>query len=312
MNSRLLVTLSLLLLCPALVQAHVLYKKKSLYRNIVVTDDGRQRCLEFSVHRHVPLQQSCIYDGNRDRLVFDYTRLAMSGVILDPHPQRILVAGLGGGVLPHTLHTLYPKARVDTVEIDPAVVDVAKRFFQYDPTGTQHVIVSDARVYIKRAIAAGKHYDLIILDAFNGDYIPPHLMTVEFLRECRKLLTDGGVLVANTFSSSDLYDSESVTYKKAFGWFLNLRHVSGNRIILTRKGPAVSAQDLQRRAQAYTRDTSRFALDLETVAGTATDRPDWDPDARVLTDQYSPVNLLNGPRRSKPDDGSGRLVNNAG
>ncbi|HET7570177.1 MAG TPA: fused MFS/spermidine synthase [Gammaproteobacteria bacterium] len=296
MRLRLFAVAAGLLLAPALLHAQVIYKKTSLYRNIVVTDDGHMRCLKFSVHRHVPLEQSCIYDFNRDEMVFPYTEYAMSGVILDPHPQRILIAGLGGAVLPYALHELYPKARIDTVEIDPAVVDVAKRFFDYHPTGTQHVIVSDARVYIKHAIARGEHYDMIILDAFNGDYIPPHLMTVEFLRECRKLLRLNGVLVANTFSSSKLYDSESVTYKKAFGWFLNVKGLSGNRIILTRKGKPVTPAELRNEAADYPHDLGHFGIDIEHIAGLASDKVDWNTDAPVLTDQYAPVNLLNGPR----------------
>lgn len=298
---------ALLLLAPALsqaqAQAQVLYKKQSLYRNVVVTDDGHLRCLKFSVHRHVPLEQSCIYDNDRDNMVFPYTQFAMSGVIVDPHPKKILIVGLGGAVLPYALHKLYPKARIDTVEIDQVVVDVAERFFDYRPDATQHVIVSDGRVYIKRASLRGEHYDMIILDAFNGDYIPPHLMTVEFLRECRELLGPGGVLVANTFSSSDLYDSESVTYKKAFGWFLNVKGLSGNRIILTRKGPPVSPAELRRLAAAYPYDLSPLGIDVEHLATLASDKPDWDADAPVLTDQYAPVNLLNGVRRAeRPDD----------
>lgn len=286
------------LLGPSPTYARVLLTQKSLYRNITVTDDGTQRCLKFSIHRDIVQEESCIYDDDHDRLVFDYTRLALVGLLLDPNPRKVLIAGLGGGVLPHTLHELYPDARIDTVEIDPAVVDVAEHYFDYKPDAKQHVIVSDARVDIKRAIARGDHYDMIILDAFNGDYIPPHLMTVEFLHECRRLLTPRGVLVANTFSTSKLYDSESVTYQKAFGWFLNLRRVHGNRIILTRKSEPVSPSELQQAAQQYTRDLTRFGVDLNKVAAIASNRVDWDPDARVLTDQYSPVNLLNGPRRS--------------
>jgi spermidine synthase len=302
MNLRLVGLAILLMISPALVNARVLLKKTSLYRNIVVTDDGHRRCLKFSVHRHVPLEQSCIYD-DRAAMVFPYTKYAMSGVILDPRPERILIAGLGGAVLPRALHKLYPRARIDTVEIDKAVVAIAKRYFDYRPTGAQHVIVSDARVYIKHAIADGKHYDMIVLDAFNGDYIPPHLMTVQFLRECKKLLSPNGVLVANTFSTSKLYDSESVTYEKAFGWFLNVKGLSGNRIILTRKGKPVSAARLEARAAAYPYDLSRLGINIEHIASLASDKPDWDPSAPVLTDQYAPVNLLNGPRRGKRDPG---------
>ncbi len=47
------------------------------------------------------------------------------------------------------------------------------------------VFEQDARVWVKRAATAPKRYDLIMLDAFNGDYIPEHLMTREYLAETR-------------------------------------------------------------------------------------------------------------------------------
>ena len=84
----------------------------------------------------------------------------------------------------------------DSVEIDPAVVDVAERFFGFEENENVNVIVKDARVFVKQAGIMGREYDYIILDAFNGDYIPEHLMTKEWLEENKKILADDGVLVA--------------------------------------------------------------------------------------------------------------------
>ena len=52
-----------------------------------------------------------------------------------------------------------------------------------------------------------------LISYFNGDYIPEHLITKEFLTEAKGLLTDNGILSANTFSLSKLYAHESATYK---------------------------------------------------------------------------------------------------
>ena len=48
-------------------------------------------------------------------------------------------------------------------------------------------------------------------------------MTREFLNDVKKLLTDQGTLVANTFAGSKLYAHESVTYNDVFGPFINLK-----------------------------------------------------------------------------------------
>ena len=61
------------------------------------------------------------------------------------------------------------------------------------------------------------YHDLIMLDAFNGDYIPEHLMTREYLEETSKLMAENAVVVANTFSISQLYHHESTTYQAVFG-----------------------------------------------------------------------------------------------
>ena len=81
------------------------------------------------------------------------------------------------------------------VEIDPAVTRAAKRFFDFRDGPRMKVIEQDGRVYVKRAGRAGERYDLVMLDAFDHEYIPEHLLTREFLDEVRVLLGSSGVLV---------------------------------------------------------------------------------------------------------------------
>lgn len=278
----------------AVADQKVVFQKRSLYRNISVTEGDGMVCLEFTTRRS-HTWQSCQRQADPDRLVFDYTRMVFAGLALDPHPRRVLIIGLGGGSIPRTMHGLYPEARIDVAEIDPAVRDVARDYFNFHAEGPIAIHIGDGRVYVRHALARKEHYDFIVLDAFNGDYIPEHLMTREFLLECRRLLSADGVLVANTFSSSKLYDSESVTYKAAFGWFINLRKPDSNRVIVTAKGDPVSAARFKALAQDIPGDLAHYGIDMKEIVALALSRPDWNTGARILTDQYAPANLLNGP-----------------
>ena len=226
-------------------------------------------------------------------MVFAYTRMMMASLLLEPDPRRILILGLGGGTLPMALDEVLPEARIDVVEIDPAVIRVAREYFGFAPSDRVNVYPQDARVFVKRAAQKGDQYDLIMLDAFNGEYIPEHLMTREFLEEVDALVAEGGVVAANTFSISELYDHESVTYAAVFDPFLNLKpRDSGNRVILARNGPLPPAEELERRADALTPLLEPYGIDLDDLLPLMTTQQDWDPDARILTDQYSPANLL--------------------
>ncbi len=280
------------------VHAKRLHAERSLYSRILVTQTGTTRCLQFSV-RSEQRNQSCI-DTRRPRaMVFSYTRMSMSTLLFNPDPQTILVIGLGGGTLPTAFAELFPSAHIDAVEIDPAVVSVAQTYFGFVPGPNLQVAIRDARVWTKRALRQSRRYDLIILDAFNGEYIPEHLMTLEYLEETRQLLAEGGTLAANTFSSSTLYDHESVTYASVFGDFINFRlPESGNRVIIA-PGVELDASTLQQRASDLQSRLRPYGVDIEAFARILirerSAAPDWRLDARPLTDQFSPANLLQGP-----------------
>jgi len=289
----LIVSVTSLLVC-TIVEAKVIHKERSLYRNISVTESGGERCLLFTIKKRARSRQSCIDLNDPKRLIFRYAQLSMTSFAIQPNPKDILVVGLGGGTLPLTYNSLLPDANITAIEIDESVSKVAKEYFGFKTSEKIKLVEKDARVFIKRAQRKEEKFDLIVLDAFNGDYIPEHLMTKEFLQEVKSLLTDNGVVVANTFSSSKLYDHESATYQAVFGEFYNLKAPRGNRVIVASKQKLIDLNQLIHNTQKLELPLKDYGVSLLDNLTLLKEEPDWNQKARIMTDQFSPANLLQG------------------
>lgn len=271
-----------------------IHQERSLYRNIIVTEDSSRRCLRFTITRRTGQNQSCRFLENPQALVFPYAKMTLSSLLVQDAPQRILIIGLGGGTLPEVYHTLFPEAEIIISEIDEAVLNVAEDFFDFEQTDKIKVDIGDGRVYVKRAALRNESFDLVIIDAFNGEYIPEHLMTEEFLEEIKQLLPEDGMLVSNTFSTSRLYDAESQTYHNVFGEIINLRmNNTGNRIIIASQQSLPDLNTLNRRAANWRSRLEVFDMDVTDYPRFMSKEVDWNTEERPLTDQYSPANLLN-------------------
>ncbi len=274
------------------LSARTIHKERSIYRNIVIVEQNNKRCMRFETRRRSVSNQACINLQDQDKLVFEYTQSLMAGLAFNPSPKRILIIGLGGGTLPKTFAKILPQTEVVSVEIDPAVAKLAKKYFYYEENDKTQTAIKDGRVYIKRALKKQQTFDWIILDAFNGDYIPEHLLTVEFLTEAKSLLVPGGLLSANTFNGSRLYDYESVTYQSVFKELQILHSVTkGNRIIFACNCEKLSSKinvDQQLKTALVP-----FGVDLDSLVKRLSSKIDWDTSVPPLTDQFSPANLLN-------------------
>ena len=276
---------------PLSAQQTLVHSEKSLYREVLVYEQNGERCMCFTRMCRIG-RQSCINLQDPHRFALNYTRMMLAGTLfVGTAPRRVLIVGLGGGTLPTALAEILPDAQIDVVEIDPAVTRVARKFFGFKEGPKMRVIEQDGRVYIKRAMREGVKYDTVMLDAFDHEYIPEHLLTREFLTEAKSLLTPQGVLIGNTFSSSKLYDHESTTYAAVFGSFFNLKRE--NRVIVARPAGLPNADAIRARSLEYELVLRSFGVDVQSMPALFSTRPDWDTSARVLTDQYSPANLLN-------------------
>jgi len=284
-----------LALTVSVASAQEIYQEKSLYRNILVYEDQGLRCMKFG--RQSTGRQTCISLKNPDVLVLNYTKMLLGALYLKPDPRNILIIGLGGGSLPSALKKIVPQAKIETVELDPSVAKVAERFFGFKPGKDNAVAIEDGRVFVKRAQKQGKKYDLVILDAFDHVYVPEHMLTQEYLQEVKSLLEKDGVLAANTFSSSRLYDAESATYASVFGAFYNLK--TENRVILASNGGLPPMAQIQANAGQAEQKLNTLGTGKDWLLPLFSTKIDWPERTRILTDQYSPANLLNGSNSQK-------------
>lgn len=267
-------------LCTAAV-TRVIHKEPSEFETVLVFEEFGERCMNFELTEDYG-RQTCFDLNDPDKMVFAYTRMMTSALFVKPDPKNVLVVGLGGATIPRAFEKMLPDVIIDSVEIDPAVVRVAERFFGYTQGPRQRVFVEDGRSYVERAIREGRSYDMVMLDAFDVDYIPAHLLTREFLQQVHQLLAPGGVLVANTFTNSEMYEQESATYAAVFGEFFNLR--AGNRVIIATRGDLPDDETLARHAGALAETLAPFGIQVDDELQRFSRDRDWSPEATVLTD----------------------------
>jgi predicted membrane-bound spermidine synthase len=113
-----------------------------------------------------------------------------------PDLQRVLCIGLGAGIIPMEL--VADGTDVDVVEINPEIERLAARWFGYRPD-VAPVRIADGRTFLH---ATSEQWDAVIIDAFLGESVPAHLVTVEALRTTRRHLRPGGVIVIDAFAPS--------------------------------------------------------------------------------------------------------------
>ncbi len=190
-----------------------LYDRPSPFNHILVLEDEHGlRTLYFEPGG---ARQSVSKPGDPDHLELAYAKTMLGGLAFCDEPRRMLIVGLGGGTLPKFLHKYYPQSTIDAVDIDPDVVKVARKFFEFHEDAKLKAFISDGRKFIEEHPGV---YDIIFLDAFGTDRIPYHLATREFLLAVKKALTPRGVVLGNVWkrSHNPLYDSMMRTYLDVF------------------------------------------------------------------------------------------------
>ncbi len=108
--------------------------------------------------------------------------------------RKILLLGIGGGTLIRILRKKYPLAKIVGVDIDPTMVEIARKYFALAVFLDLRIIVGDV---FDKNLNLGRNYDLIIVDLFRGYEIPRRLSDNSFLREIKDRLTDDGSIIFN-------------------------------------------------------------------------------------------------------------------
>lgn len=281
-----------MLASPAYAAPKVVKEYRSLYRNITVVENPPQRCVRLENKKNPYNSQSCLVLNNPQELLFFYSQAMFAVLSTLDDGLSVLSVGLGGGTMPTALHDYFSKVDVTTVEIDPKMLEAAKDYMFFAEGPRNEVVIQDARFFIRKQGQKGAQYDVVMLDAFNGEYIPEHLTTQEFLQEVKKVLKPGGLLLSNTFSYKDFYHSESVTYESVFPDFCMLRS-AGARTIVAYNGKACDAAKLRKDVAGNLDKLKPYIPFPGFLPETISSEKNWDPTARLFTDQFSPANLYN-------------------
>jgi spermidine synthase len=267
-------------------EGRIVHREKSMYRDLIVVEVNDYRCMTFGRHRTM---QSCILLEDPNMLALPYSRAVFAGLQANPSTKRALVIGLGGGVIPRAMRRIDPKMNIDVVELDPAVIEVAKHYFGYLEDPRLRTFIGDGRVFVRRQARAGIHYDLIIIDAFERVYVPEHMLTREFIGEVKSLLSPNGVIASNTFASGPLAPYEAATYQSVFGETRVVDVSMGSRIILA--GRDGLPPDATMRDNAKALENRYYTIGVLLWELQSHPQPKIEG-YRPLTDQYAPANLL--------------------
>ena len=192
----------------------VVFSKDTSYHRLSVVQDADTRYLRFDNSL-----QSAMYRDDPYRTRFRYTDFFHLGLAYNPGAEDVLFVGLGAGSSEKRMWRDFPELRLHAVELDPAVVDAAHRYFAVPRDDPRLSIeVGDGRQFLARN---DERWDVIVIDAFFADAVPFHLVTSEFLELARSRLAPGGVIVTNAIGAiegagSRLFRSIYRTYRTAF------------------------------------------------------------------------------------------------
>jgi spermidine synthase len=269
----------------------LLTSKESLYNNIYVYEDPPYVSMTFGHNKRIYTESTYNTHDDRD-LPVDYTRFMTASVMYAKDIHSILEIGFGGGRTSWYLHRFLPNVSVTSVELDPVVLELAKKYFGIKDEPNFQVVNRDGRLFLAES---KDRYDIILIDAYRGPFVPFHLLTKEFYQIVKDHLAEGGVVAQNIEPSTMLFDSAVKTINAVFPQ-LEFYKASGNIVTVAYDGAERKVEDLA--ATAGERDKAygfRYSL-ADMLSERRRIQIDGgqviDPNAKVLTDDFAPVETL--------------------
>lgn len=294
---------TLLLAFPAGAQVQcgdtkIIFEKDTVYHRIKVAEDNCYRWLHFDRSR-----QGGMFLSDPRESPLRYPDYFLLGWLFNPGIKKVLMVGLGSGSIPKRLIGDFPGVLVDSVELDPVVVDVAKKYFALRDHPRHRIFVQDGRQYIKKT---DEKYDFIIMDAYFAEGVPFHLVTREFFQQVRAKLAPGGIVGANIVGfldgpNSQLFKAIYKTYAAEFtGLYLfpvNFQYDRDETDVRTIILFVTGKQGITKRTLAATLAELRLRKQVPSAlhddyVGDFYDKPVSTADVPLMTDDHSFTDIL--------------------
>ena len=199
--------------------------------------------------------------------------------------EHVAILGNAAGTTARALGVYYPEARIDGVELDPAVSRVGFRYFAMGDNPRLSVHDADARPFLR---STDERYDLIVVDAYHQPYVPFYLATREFFRLVRDRLAPGGIVALNVATVPDdtrLVRAVGGTLAVELPQVLSWPALRFNTIVLGLTEPLDEAE-LNRRLASGPADLAPLRELL------ARDASPVEPSGSPWTDDHAPVEWL--------------------
>jgi len=274
----------------------VIFCKESGVHYVAVTKERShiKLALVEKVNLHTDLLQSVFDFNNPLHLVSEYTQAMILGLVWQSQPQRIYIAGFGGGRIPLVLHHYFPETVIDCADVDPIAIEAATQCFGVQLDDRLTVTIQDGREYLEQQ-KSDTQYDIIMIDvAFGNGYFPHRLSTKEFYQICEKHLSSEGVVLANLLQRDEFYAEKITTFQSVFSQVCVCVGQESNSILIGSNSQILEKNEIVSRAKSL-QDSYQFSFPLtdrsqQVKLGTelAEAIPNLDK-AQILHDDAPPV-----------------------
>ena len=264
---------ALAVICLALAACRgvLVHEVRSEYSHIQVYDSGGRRAIYFGGDEGPRVVETLMDLRQPHVLQHGYARAAMMAFLYRPDAASCLLVGLGGGSMVRFINHHFPDLRLDVVELDPAMVAVARDFFGTSEGPRTRIFVADGREYLERATV---RYDVILIDAHlhPGERTdttghPLSLQSDAFYASIRQRLNAGGVIMFNILSGPDAQRYVGGIRSAFFATQLYHPGGTGNLIVFASpQGPLPDDAQLRQRAKEWDR-RGTFDFSFERILG---------------------------------------------
>jgi spermidine synthase len=272
---------------------YALYEADSEYNHIrVVNAEEKSTGRPLTILYLATEMHSIMYRDSDELFANGYSQMYLLDSLFKPEINNALTLGGGAYLAPRNFLKRHPDALMTVVEIDPAVTEVAKKYFNLPDDPRLKIIHQDGRIFLNQN---QEQFDIVYGDAFASYYsIPFQLTTYEAMEKLANGITDEGVLMLNVISSLEGEKSLflQAQYKTLQQFFNDIRVFPANYsdpeksneiqniILIASKKPLPSSEELNLRAN----ENQKQLLKQEWFNSIITNE-----DIPILTDEFAPV-----------------------